>query len=482
MARLMEKVVDINKWQREHVKSEQDLLLLYSEVQTHYAKDPASTLSQRLDILETLKFELLGNKEKLVTALTEDYGFRSEFDSLICDLLPAINHINYTQKHLKKWMKPSKRHSGLLLMPSRVRVEYQPVGVVGVIVPWNFPIVLSIAPIVTALAAGNRVMVKLSEHTPNTNQVLSEIFSTLNDHVYPVEGEAEIAQYFSSLPFDHLIFTGSTQVGKLVAVAAAKNLTPVTLELGGKSPVIIDKDADINKAVDAILLGKAVNAGQICVAPDYVLVPQGKELPFIERYLERFYQLYAKEGRLFEATHIVNDAQFERLKRYLKDARDQGATVHSVEYVETTGRQMLPQLVTGVTDKMRLMNEEIFGPILPVIGYRQVSEAIAFINARPRPLALYLMSDDKLLQQQVIEQTHSGGVAINDTLLHVAADDAPFGGIGESGLGHYHGEEGFRTFSKAKTVLSTPSWLPRSYFLLKYRNLAVSFIGRLFLR
>ncbi|MGD8116048.1 coniferyl aldehyde dehydrogenase [Vibrio sp. TRT 29B02] len=478
----MEKVVDLNRWHKEHVKTEQELQHLFAEVQAHYSTNPYPELEQRLDILKSIKSELLNNKRALVDALHQDYGYRSDFDSLICDLLPAVGHINYTIRHLKKWLKPSKRHSGLLLMPSKVRVEYQPLGVVGVIVPWNFPIVLSIAPIITALAAGNRVLVKLSEHTPHTNQVLSEIFAQFGEYVRPVEGGADIAQYFSSLPFDHLIFTGSTKVGKLVAASAARNLTPVTLELGGKSPAIIADDADMSKAVDAVILGKSINAGQICVAPDYVMVPQGKELSFIECYLERYSQLYVRKGRLDSATQIINETQWLRLQSYVQDAKNLGASVHSIDGVELEKHQMLPQLVTGVTPEMLVMQEEIFGPILPVIGYRHLSEVFAFINARPRPLALYLMSNDKVLQQQVIEQTHSGGVAINDTLLHVAADDAPFGGIGESGIGQYHGEEGFRTFSKAKTVLSTPTWLPRNVIILKYRGLAVKVLSRLFLR
>lgn len=478
----MEKVVDLNRWHKEHVKTEQELQHLFAEVQAHYSTNPYPELEQRLDILKSIKSELLNNKRALVDALHQDYGYRSDFDSLICDLLPAVGHINYTIRHLKKWLKPSKRHSGLLLMPSKVRVEYQPLGVVGVIVPWNFPIVLSIAPIITALAAGNRVLVKLSEHTPHTNQVLSEIFAQFGEYVRPVEGGADIAQYFSSLPFDHLIFTGSTKVGKLVAASAARNLTPVTLELGGKSPAIIADDADMSKAVDAVILGKSINAGQICVAPDYVMVPQGKELSFIECYLERYSQLYVRKGRLDSATQIINETQWLRLQSYVQDAKNLGASVHSIDGVELEKHQMLPQLVTGVTPEMLVMQEEIFGPILPVIGYRHLSEVFAFINARPRPLALYLMSNDKVLQQQVIEQTHSGGVAINDTLLHVAADDAPFGGIGESGIGQYHGEEGFRTFSKAKTVLTSPTWLPRNVIILKYRGLAVKVLSRLFLR
>lgn len=478
----MEGVVDLNRWQKEHIRTQQELLHLYAEVRAFYLSEPFSGYNVRMKRLKILKQALLEHKEELVEALQKDYGARSRFDSMICDILPAVSHINYTIKHLKKWMKPSRRKAGLLLSPSSITVEYQPLGVVGVIVPWNFPIVLSIAPIVTAIAAGNRVMVKLSEHTHHTNQVLSQILSCLDRHIYPIEGEADIASYFSQLPFDHLIFTGSTPVGKLVAQAAAKNLTPVTLELGGKSPVVIDNDIDLRAAVDAVLLGKSVNAGQICVAPDYVLLPQGKELLFINLYLKRYKALYIEGDKAPTVTHIINERQYDRLHTMLADAKDHGAGIYTIEDVTLDERQMLPHLITGVTENMQVMQEEIFGPLLPVIGYRHLNEALNYINVKPRPLALYLMSTDRILQRQIIEQTHSGGVAINDTLLHVAAEDAPFGGIGESGIGHYHGFEGFQTFSKAKTVLSSPAWLPRSRILLRFRNLAEKVLGRLFIR
>lgn len=478
----MERVVDLNRWQKEHIKSEYELKQLFNEVSACYQNIPYPDYQTRIEQLQLLKSSLLSKQQNLVDALSVDYGFRSRFDSLICDILPAVSHINYTIKHLRKWMKPSRRSAGLLLSPSSVRVEYQPLGVVGVIVPWNFPIVLSIAPIVTAIAAGNKVMVKLSEHTQHTNQVLSEIFADLDKTVYPIEGGAEIASHFSQLPFDHLLFTGSTAVGRLVAQAAAKNLTPITLELGGKSPTIIDDDIDLSRAVDAVMLGKSLNAGQICVAPDYVFVPKGKELTFIRLYLERFKSLYIDKSGTDSVTQIINDAQYQRLIQLLDDAKARGAGIHTIDNLEVSGRRMLPHLVTGITEEMLLIKQEIFGPILPVLGYRHLNEVFAYINSKPRPLALYLMSDDKVLQRQVIEQTHSGGVAINDSLLHVAAEDAPFGGIGESGLGHYHGIEGFLTFSKAKTVLTTPSWLPRSRMILKFRNFAQTALGKVFIR
>ncbi|OLQ89052.1 coniferyl-aldehyde dehydrogenase [Vibrio ponticus] len=475
----MEKVVDLNLWQKAHVKSQAELNALFEEMSALYQTEPYANLSLRLNLLEKLKLALLRFQPQLQQALSDDYGYRSEFDSVICDLLPAIEHINYSCKHLRQWMKPSKRRSGLMLTPSKLEVIYQPLGVVGVIVPWNFPIFLSIGPIATALAAGNRVMVKLSEHTPHTNQVLTQVFSEVDNHVYVVEGDVEIAQYFSQLPFDHLLFTGSTQVGKLVAQEAAKNLTPVTLELGGKSPVIIAPDADIEKSVDAILMGKSINAGQICVAPDYVLLPENKQQAFVECYLQRFSQLFIEPCQ--PLTKVINQAQFERLNGYLEDAKTKGANIHTIE-ADAQDRVLLPHLVTNLTDSMLVMKEEIFGPILPVIGYRHIHQVFEYIENKPRPLALYLMSNDKGLIEKVRQQTHSGGLCINDTLLHVSAKDAPFGGIGQAGMGHYHGVEGFRTFSKAKTVLTTPSWLPRARWLIEHQARFKQLLSKLLLR
>ncbi|RBW63506.1 coniferyl-aldehyde dehydrogenase [Vibrionales bacterium C3R12] len=436
----------------------------------------------RIETLQQLKANVLKSRPALIEALSEDYGFRSSFDSMVCDLMPAIQHINYTIKKLPKWMKPSRRHAGLLLTPSTVSVHYQPLGVVGVIVPWNFPIVLSIAPIVTALAAGNRVMVKLSEFTPSTNQVLRSIFKSFPDQVVLIEGDGAIAAEFSRLPFNHLLFTGSTAVGRLVAKAAAEHLTPITLELGGKSPTIIGEDADLKSAVDAIMFGKSSNAGQICVAPDYVFVPDGKQNEFIEIYKQRFLKAFKEKKGRREITNIINQAQFARLNSYLDDAKNRGATITTIEGELSEARQMWPHFVTDVDDSMLLMQDEIFGPILPIMTYKNVDECITYINSHQRPLALYLMSSDKELQSRVLNSTHSGGVAINDAILQVAADDAPFGGIGESGIGSYHGIEGFHAFSNAKTVLKTPAWLPRSHWMLTQKKLLPKLIKTLFLR
>lgn len=468
--------------------SSESLFALLKTMQQRFADNPYPKIEERKQKLEQLKSSLINHKSELVQALSDDFGYRSAFDSTMADVMPTVTHINYTLKHLKKWLKPSRRHAGLVFAPSKVSVRYQPLGVVGIISPWNFPVILSIAPLVTALAAGNKVMMKLSEFTPKTNQVIRRIVEVISQDVAVVEGESEVAQAFSRLRFDHLLFTGSTVIGRAVAQEAAKNLTPVTLELGGKSPVIVAEDASLTKTVDAIIFGKSLNAGQICVSPDYAFIPQDRVNEFIELFLARFDKLYpaGKKGRVF--THIINSRQRERLMSYLEDAKTQGATLHTVTSQSLPDKQsepsndLLPYLVTDVSDDMLLMQQEIFGPILPIKPYQNLREVIDYVNQGERPLALYLMTESKEVIEQVLHQTHSGGVAINDTVLHVAAEDAPFGGIGESGIGHYHGIEGFKVFSHAKTVFHTPAWLPRLTFLMKHKKLAVRLFNRWFIR
>ncbi|NMH64900.1 coniferyl aldehyde dehydrogenase [Shewanella salipaludis] len=420
--------------------------------------EPAPGYEQRRSRLERLKTALLGHRQQLIEALSQDYGQRSADDSLIADILPCINNLNYTLKHLKRWMQPSTRHAGILLAPARVKVHYQPLGVVGIIVPWNFPVMLSIGPLTTALAAGNRAMLKLSEFTPATNKVLKAMLAQVFDEsvVAVIEGEAEVAAVFSALPFDHLLFTGSTTVGRQVMRAAAANLTPVTLELGGKSPVLIAPDMPLAEAATRLIYGKCLNAGQICIAPDYVLCPRESVEALVQAYKARFADLYGKVTNNPDYGCIINQRQFERLLALLEDAEAKGADIIPAtdEDIDMEQRKLATRLITGVTEDMHLMQEEIFGPLLPILAYDSLDEALAYVNGHPRPLALYLMSFDAHTQQKVLEQTHSGGVCINETVFHVAADDAPFGGIGPSGMGHYHGREGFMTFSHAKTVLS----------------------------
>ena len=459
--------------------------LLQSQQQS-YRSQPAPTYEHRVTQLNNLKTALLKFKQPLADALNRDYGSRSTDDTLISDIMPCINNVNYSLKNLKKWMKPSHRHAGLLLAPAKINVQYQPLGVVGIIVPWNFPVMLSVGPLITALSAGNRAMLKLSEFTPETNKVITEMLTSIFDEttVAVVEGEADVAAEFSSLPFDHLLFTGSTTVGRHVMRAAAANLTPVTLELGGKSPVLVAPDMPIDIAVERMIYGKCLNSGQICVAPDYVLVPKAKQAEFITAYQKKFNAMYGKVSDNNDYGSIINKRQFDRLTSVLEDAQAKGAAVVSAngEAINIAKRKIPTQLITNVSDEMTLMQDEIFGPLLPIIGYDSLDEAIAYINDRPRPLALYLMSFNKQTQDLVLTHTHSGGVCINETVFHVAADDAPFGGIGPSGMGHYHGKEGFLTLSHAKTVLSRGKFNTGKFVHPPYGTGIQAMLYKLFLR
>lgn len=441
-----------------HSQDETTLDALFKAQQGYYSAHLYPSLSERRSDLAKLKVAIITHQDAIIDAVAKDFGQRSKIDTMIADIAPSLQLLDYCCKHLARWMKPSKRKPGINLRPAKIQVHYQPVGVVGIMVPWNFPIGLALSPLITAIAAGNTAMIKMSEFTPATNQVLKELLSQVfqPEQVVVIEGEVAIASAFSRLAFDHLIFTGSTEVGKHVMAAAAKNLTPVTLELGGKSPTVIAPDFDITDAVERIAFSKSLNAGQICVAPDYVLLPSAKVADFINAYRRYFNTLYPKGLHSDDYTSVVNSRQYQRLKAVIADAEQQGAIVHTMteQAIDDIHHRMTPHLIEQVSDEMQVMQQEIFGPVLPVIGYESLEEAIDFINQRPRPLALYLMSFDKALQNRFIEHTHSGGVCINDSLVHVAADDAPFGGIGPSGMGHYHGIEGFKTLSHAKTVLS----------------------------
>ena len=447
---------------------------------------PMPSLALRRSRLTALKSALLAHKQALCDALALDYGQRSDYDSLVADILPCVMQINYSLKRLKGWMRPARRHPGLLLAPARVEVHYQPLGVVGIMVPWNFPVMLSLGPLIGAIAAGNRAMIKLSEFTPHTNAALRTLLEAVfdDDEVVLIEGDAGLAAAFSTLPFDHLLFTGSTAVGRQVMAAAAPQLTPLTLELGGKSPCLIAPDMPLALAVERMIFGKSLNAGQICVAPDYVLLPRGQEQGFIEAYQAHFRRLYPKGLDSPDYGSIINGAQYERLTAWLAEAKQAGAEVHPCASParDDGTRRLVPHLLTEVPGHCQLMQQEIFGPLLPLVPYDSIEEAIAYVAARPRPLALYLMSLDPALQQRLIRETHAGGMAINECLFQVAADDAPFGGIGPSGMGHYHGHEGFLTFSKAKTVLRRGRFSAGTLIHPPYRRWYQRLMMALFLR
>jgi len=423
-----------------------------------FVNDPYLSAQTRIDDLVKLKTVVLAHQEDLVQAMSKDFGCRSVDDSKMGDLMPTILGINYAIKHIKKWMKPSKRHVGVLFQPAKAYVMYQPLGVVGIITPWNYPLFLSIGPLTTAFAAGNRAMIKMSEFTPATNLVIKKMLGSVfsNNKVAVICGGSDVAAHFSAKPFDHLLFTGSTRVGKIVMAAAAKNLTPVTLELGGKSPTIIDDEIHINDAVSRFILGKTLNAGQTCVAPDYILCPTGRVDELKQAISHQFNKMYPSVAQNSDYGAIINDVQLNRLNQLLVDAKDKGAILTTLgndsEQACLSEGKMPLTLVNNVSDDMLLMQEEIFGPILPIVSYTNLAQAIVYINNRARPLALYLCSHNTHTQQIVLEQTHAGGVCLNDAAMHVAQDDMPFGGIGPSGMGQYHGHEGFLTFSKAKSV------------------------------
>jgi len=422
-----------------------------------FAAEPMPSEEDRLRWLDALRDVLATHQPALIEAISTDFGHRSADETLLAELMPSLHGIRYACRHLRRWMKPSRRRVGLAFQPASARVVYQPLGVVGIIVPWNYPLYLAIGPLIGALAAGNRVMLKMSESAPATGRLLRDLLGQVfaEHEVAVVLGDVETGKQFTRLPFDHLLFTGSTEVGRQVMQSAAANLTPVTLELGGKSPAIVAADVPLEQAAERIAFGKTLNAGQTCVAPDYVLVPQQRLEAFVEAYrlaVQRFFPQLTDNP---DYTSIINERQLLRLEGYLADARARGALLLPL-FDEGQGRRLPHHILLDVNDDMQVMQDEIFGPLLPVLPYASLDEAIAYVNARPRPLALYFFGYDRAEQQQVLERTHSGGVCLNDTLLHVAQDDLPFGGTGASGMGHYHGHEGFLTFSKAKAVFSKP--------------------------
>ena len=460
-----------------------DLHSLLDMQRKAYAAHPFPPLAQRQQWLKSLRQLLSREREVLIDAISQDFSHRSPDETLFAELMPSLHSLDYTLKHLKRWMKPSSRSVGMMFQPASAKVVYQPVGVVGIIVPWNYPLYLAMGPLIGALAAGNRVMLKLSEFTPATGRLLKDLLGRIfpEDMVAVVLGEADVGVAFSGLAFDHLLFTGSTHVGKLVMRAAAENLTPVTLELGGKSPAIVSADVPLKDAAQRIAWGKSLNAGQTCIAPDYVLVPQDRVEGFVEAYRQAIHSFYPTLIDNPDYSAIINERQLARLEQLQADATLKGARLIPL-YDQGQGRRMPHALVLDVNDDMQVMQDEIFGPLLPIVPYTHLEQALAYINARPRPLALYYFGYNKTEQQHVVHNTHSGGVSINETLLHVAIDDLPFGGVGHSGMGHYHGHEGFLTFSKAKGVLIKQRLNSSLMIYPPYGRQLVRLIQKLFIR
>ena len=442
-----------------------------------YLADPVPDYEARKQDLLTLKRMLNENRDAILDALSEDYGNRSRHESLFAEFITVTDGINDTIKHLKKWMKPQRRHIDKTLYPGgKNRVIPQPLGVIGIIVPWNFPVYLSFAPLTYAFAAGNRAMVKMSENSVALTRVLAKLSPNYfpEDKLSWFEETGGVGIEFSQIPFDLIMFTGSGATGRKVMASAAKNLTPVVLELGGKSPAIIAPDFPLEKAVERIMFVKQFNAGQICTNVDYVFVHESQRDEFVER-CRTWLAAHVPDINSKDYTSIIDDASFRRLEETLEDARSKGATVINLAGEQPCNRderKMPVHLVLDTTENMTVRSREIFGPIMMVLTYDKPEEVIKYVNGQDRPLAMYPFTRNKELAQMYIDRIMSGGVTVNDALYHVAQHDLPFGGVGPSGMGHYHGYEGFTTFSKLRPVFYQSNFTAMKFLQPPYGKFA----------
>ncbi len=449
---------------------------VFNKQKRAFTRSPIPTAKERIINLDKLRKGLVKYNSALIQAMSEDFGNRPKDASTLNDIMICIESIKYQSKQLKKWMKPTKPHVNIKLQPVMARVYYQPKGVVGIMSPWNFPVSLSISPLITALAAGNSAIIKPSEYTPRTAQVLrtmiEEIFQS--DHVAVILGDMAVGIEFTQTPFDHLIFTGSTAVGKHVMKAAAENLTPVTLELGGKSPAIISKDVSMKGTVERLLYGKTTNSGQICVAPDYVLCPKNRIEELVSNCKEVTEKFYPTIKNNPDYTSIINDAQYQRLVGLIADAKEKGGEIIEInpgnDQLDPSARKLPLTLILNPTEDMICMQEEIFGPVLPIMICENIDEALDYIRERPRPLALYYFGYNKAEQRKMVNSSISGGMCLNDTINHFAIDSMPFGGTGSSGMGNYHGFDGFKELSHAKSVLTRPRFNSMSFLYPPYNR------------
>lgn len=416
------------------------------------------SLDKRREALSALLQSIINHQHKLIEAVSADFGNRAVAETRLLEFFPLMDEIRFLKRNLRRWMKPRSVSANWQFKPSRAKIVYQPLGVVGIVGPWNYPVLLTLSPLANALAAGNHVMVKLSEQAPLTAEVIRRMIGDAfpEEYVAVVTGDKDVASAFCTLPFDHILFTGSTSVGKLVMKAAAENLTPVTLELGGKSPALVHESFSMATAADRICSAKFWNAGQTCVAPDYALVPTRKLDEFISACEATIAKRFSGFSSNPDYSHVISQSAWDRMRALVDDARSKGARVIQAgppkEDITNTSRPFPPTLIIGADDTMRAMQAEIFGPILPVVTYDTFDEALTCINTHPRPLALYYFDNSKSRTRKLLEQTTSGGVCINDCIFHFAQHRLPFGGIGPSGMGAYHGHEGFKTFSKKKGV------------------------------
>jgi len=435
--------------------------ILEKQKKAHLTEGPLSveTRKEWIDRCITL---LIKYQNEIAEAISEDFGHRSTESSLLADVAGSIGSLKSAKENIKKWVKPEKRKvtpSILGLLGAKLRLEYQPLGTVGVISPWNFPVTLTFGPLGSIFAAGNRAMIKPSEFTPKTSELMKKMFEEAfsEEEVAVFTGGPDLGEAFSSLPFDHLLFTGATSIAKHVMRAASENLVPVTLELGGKSPVIISKKSNFEVSVNRVMAGKTMNAGQICLAPDYVFIPKDKKEEFISQSKKVVTDMYPSLKDNPDYTSVINQRHYDRLQGYVEEAKEKGFEVIEInpsneDFSQQAHHKIPPTLIVDPDDSLSVMKEEIFGPILSVKTYESIEDTVDYINSKDRPLGLYYFGDDKEEMQNVLENTTSGGVTINDVVFHVGQDNAPFGGVGPSGTGSYHGVEGFKNFSHTKTI------------------------------
>jgi len=455
------------------IKTVADMQSQFSRMQNLSRTQPINDWATRRDQLDNLELMLSDNQQLLANAISADFGYRSESETQFAELFPSFTGISHAKKHGKRWMKAQRVSISALYMPAHNEILPQPLGVVGIMVPWNYPLFLAIGPMIDAITAGNRIMVKMSEAAPQFAQTFAETISRYfsADMVCVVIGEVEIAAAFSELPFDHLLYTGSTAVGKKVMAAAAPNLTPVTLELGGKSPVIVLEGANLENAVNRVMMGKTLNAGQTCIAPDYVLIQRQYHDEFVRLAREWMEKHYPNIESNPDYSRIINVQQFKRVKGYLENLSSEGVyrLTDATSNLET--RLMPPVIVSEPAPESDLMQNEIFAPVLPLMHYDTLDNAIAFINARPRPLALYVFGDNSRDIDKVRTNTVSGGLCINEVIMHVAQHDLPFGGVGDSGTGAYHGKAGFERLSHMKPIFVQSKLNGLNILLPPYGNL-----------
>jgi coniferyl-aldehyde dehydrogenase len=450
-----------------------------------YQANPYPSFIERRSRLMSLKQLLIENQDAICDAIDHDFNGRSKTETLSAEFLPSIMGINDAIRHTKGWMKTDFKMAPLVFQPASAKVVPQPLGVIGVIAPWNYPLYLLIGPLIAAFSAGNHAMVKVSEFTPTFGELFEKLALKYFDKslLTVVNGEVEVAQAFSELPFNHILFTGSTSVGKHIMRAASANLTPVTLELGGKSPTVIDRSIPIRDAAERLVYPKCMNAGQTCVAPDYIFCPEESLDDFVQHFIAEAKRQFGDMANNEDYSSIINERQRNRLVQTLDDAKSKGANVFIAgdsEDLSSYGTKLPPILLTDVSGDMLVMQEEIFGPILPIMPYKQLDETLEYINDRPRPLALYVFGYEAKLRKLFTENTHSGALLFNEALIHVAMDSLPFGGVGASGMGHYHGKYGFQTFSKMKPVVSKQRFNSLKLIYPPYKGWLMNGILRVF--